>query len=328
MRVMCIEDDAGVAWFAAEWEALSRRLPNATPFQSPVWLLAWWRRFGTGMPRVLAAWEGEALAGVLPLYELHEPGIRKLLPIGIGVSDYVDALIDPASPDTADALMRAVGDIPGWQECHLPDLPPGAALLGATVPLRVQEERRQTVSCPMLALPASVDELARIVPKKTLRDCRQAASRAAAVGGAVVETADAGSVQPCLDDLFQLHAARWQTRGEGGVLADPAVQAFHREAAAALCETGMLRLYRLRIGDDAAGVYYGFCCNGRAYAYIGGFDPSLSRLSPGALLLRHAIAEAIAEGAREFHFLRGGEAYKYSWGAVDRWNSARTLKRA
>jgi len=41
-----------------------------------------------------------------------------------------------------------------------------------------------------------------------------------------------------------------------------------------------------------------------------------------------AIEAAIAEGAREFHFLRGREAYKYEWGAVDRWNRRRSFRRA
>ena len=77
-----------------------------------------------------------------------------------------------------------------------------------------------------------------------------------------------------------------------------------------------------------AAVYYGFSWRERSYAYLGGFDPDLPRLSPGAQILHHAITEAIAEICREFHFLRGGEAYKYAWGAVDRWNSARTLRRA
>ena len=53
----------------------------------------------------------------------------------------------------------------------------------------------------------------------------------------------------------------------------------------------------------------------------------MTRLSPGAQLLDHAIRAAISEGAREFHFLRGGESYKYLWGAVDRLNLSRTFTR-
>ena len=34
------------------------------------------------------------------------------------------------------------------------------------------------------------------------------------------------------------------------------------------------------------------------------------------------IEQAISEGRRELHFLRGKEAYKYAWGQNDRMNSA------
>src|SRR5215212_4903684 len=101
MRIMCIGSDQEMRALLPEWIALWRRVPDATPFQSPAWLMAWWKHFGTGAPRVLTARAGEGLpgerlVGVLPLYELREPGIRKLLPIGIGLSDYIDALVDPA----------------------------------------------------------------------------------------------------------------------------------------------------------------------------------------------------------------------------------------
>jgi hypothetical protein len=37
------------------------------------------------------------------------------------------------------------------------------------------------------------------------------------------------------------------------------------------------------------------------------------------------IEEAVKEGRRELHFLRGAEAYKYAWGATDRMNMTRRL---
>ena len=35
------------------------------------------------------------------------------------------------------------------------------------------------------------------------------------------------------------------------------------------------------------------------------------------MLLARSIEEAIAEGAREFDFLRHAESFKYAWGAED-----------
>ena len=100
------------------------------------------------------------------------------------------------------------------------------------------------------------------------------------------------------------------------------------EALPGLAAAGMARCYVLTIGESPAAAYYGFLAHGRAFAYLGGFDPAFEEASPGAILIGHAIAQAIAEGASEFHFLRGRESYKYSWGARDRWNKQRIWSRA
>jgi CelD/BcsL family acetyltransferase involved in cellulose biosynthesis len=62
------------------------------------------------------------------------------------------------------------------------------------------------------------------------------------------------------------------------------------------------------------------------YFYIGGFDPDRAALSPGALLLGHAIEAAVREGAVAFDFLRGREAYKLRWGARDTHTHRRRLR--
>jgi CelD/BcsL family acetyltransferase involved in cellulose biosynthesis len=67
---------------------------------------------------------------------------------------------------------------------------------------------------------------------------------------------------------------------------------------------------------------------GRGYAYLSGFDPAWAKLSPGAVLLKHSIAESIAEGLRAFDFLRKPEAFKYLWGAEDVVNSRLVIGQA
>jgi CelD/BcsL family acetyltransferase involved in cellulose biosynthesis len=322
-----IDSEGGLTALVPEWNALWHRMPTATPFQSPLWLMPWWHQFGTGAPHIVTARNDGRLIGVLPLYELDEPGCIKLLPFGISVSDYLDVLVHPAHRDAADALLAAIAGIPAWQECHLPDLPPNAALAGVSAPPGLIETHHSGPPCPVLALPSDPAELATVVPRKTLRDVRQAQTRSEGLGPVRIEAADPSAVDAALEDLFRLHEKRWRDRGEVGVLVHPAVRKFHREAARGFCEAGMLRLYRLWVAGAVVGVYYGFHCNGSAYAYLGGFEPDMTRFSPGAQLLHHAICDAITDGASEFHFLRGGESYKYAWGAVDRFNSARTLRR-
>jgi CelD/BcsL family acetyltransferase involved in cellulose biosynthesis len=91
-------------------------------------------------------------------------------------------------------------------------------------------------------------------------------------------------------------------------------------------EAGLLRLYLLRIEGEPAAAYYGFMHRDRAYAYLTGLNPDFAFESPGVLMLAHALEQALAEGAREAHFLRGQEAYKYEWGARDRWNTRRSFR--
>lgn len=316
IEVARITDETGIARLRPEWEALWQRDPAATPFQSPAWLFAWWSFFGTPEPLVLTARAAGALVGILPMYLLRESGCRKLLPIGVGLSDYIDATRDPTAPAAAERFLTAIAAMPCWDECWLPDLAPEGALARAAV--AGLSERFVAAPCPVLALPRDPAGLDEVVPRKTLRDLHQARRRAAAAGGITIETIAEDGLDAATADLFRLHQRRWLARGECGLCGDPRVRAFYRAAAGDLLNAGMLRLYRLWIGDTVLAVYYGLVANGTAYAYLGGFDPSQPRLSPGVQIMAHAIEQAGVEGATSFDFLRGGEGYKYAWGAADR----------
>jgi CelD/BcsL family acetyltransferase involved in cellulose biosynthesis len=159
------------------------------------------------------------------------------------------------------------------------------------------------------------------------RKLRKARYRAARRGGAQFIRADEGAAQHTFDCLVDLHTARWRARDQTGVLAGEQVRQFHAGVIALLCPKAITRLYELRIADQTAAIYYGFYDSGRAYAYIAGFDTRFAHESPGSLLLAHVIAESLSDGAREFHFLRGSETYKYAWGAHDCRNRRRQFLR-
>lgn len=319
--VALLTTDAALLALAPEWEALWRRVPGAGPFAAPAWLLPWWRHFGTGMPRVAIQRSGGRLSGVLPLYRLDEPGVRKLLPIGAGTTDHLDALLEPdavVGPLLQAALDHARTD--GVDVCDLIEVPPGSALRGIT-PVGWRVHWAEGQPCPVLTLPTSVAGLADVVPSNTLRKLRMNRNRAARAGGFSIETADAATVQPLLSELVRLHQARWAAQGEPGALAGPAVLAFHRDSAPGLLEAGALRLQALRIdGAVAAACYALLDGRERILFYLSGFDAAQSFVSPGSLLLAAMIERAIDEGRREANFLRGREAYKHAWGGVDRFN--------
>ena len=321
-----IRDASALAALEPAWWALWRRVPQATPFQSPAWLIPWWRHFHPGDLFVIVAGSGDTLVGLAPFYiEVGSLG-RRLLPLGISVSDYHDVLLDPSCASCAgQALVRASLESNGWERWDLEELRPDAVALRLPVPPDLQDEATPQSACP--TLPLSGSDLSAILPKTKRRKLNLARNRAARRGSVEIRRAEGEGVGEALDHLYRLHALRWASRHESGVLADDAVQDFHRMAAPSLAAAGLLRLYDLSIGGAVVAVQYGFQVEDAGYAYLAGFDPDFEFESPGAILMAHAIEEARREGAREFHFLRGQEAYKYGWGAVDRWNQKRTLIR-
>ena len=314
--------------FRSEWEELWRRVPGASPFQSPSWLLPWWRQFGTDSP-VVATWRmGNRLAGVLPCYVLAERGDSKLLPIGVSLSDYFDALIAVDAPlGTATQLLSAVLEAAGVSVCDLPDMPPGAALLDAEPSPDWQAHAIAGQPCPVLSVPdgATFD---RIVPAKTRRKLRMNRNRADRIGGWTTRWADPSTFPAALGALIDLHQARWTAKDEPGVFSDRRVPECLGETGADLLSEGGLALASVVVRDQTAAACLMLrSVPDRLYLYLSGFAEEFAFLSPGTILLGDIVETAIRDGVREIHFLRGSEAYKYAWGGVDRRNTTREFRR-
>lgn len=316
----------------SEWRALWCECGEASVFQAPEWLLPWWEVFGSGALRTLAVRRGDRLVGIAPLYVYDDPasGERIVLPLGASISDHLDLLLLPdVAGDAARAVLGYLLDIAAdWDACALQPLPGTAAILHCPAPDELQATVAEDDCCPVLPLPPSVDRLGDAVPERLLENVRYYTRRAARRGAMRFESARGAAVIAALDALLALHGARWRERGACGVLADAMVQRFHRLAAPRLDESGLLRLYVLHLDDRVAAVYYGFQDRRRASYYLGGFDPAFRQLSPGTLLVHHAVERAIADGATELDFLRGRESYKYLWGARDRPTWRRRFVRA
>ncbi len=326
LAISLVTDDTDLQSLEPAWQALWDRVPGATPFQSPAWLLPWWRVFGTARPMVACLRDGNRLAGLLPLYVLEEDGHRKLLPLGIGISDYCDALLEPDVPDDAVRGLLAealdAGRSAGARVCDLVDVPAASRLRQASPPVGWHSAWRPDMPCPVLPLPAWAADAPAVVPARQRRKLRMNRHRADRAGGWRLEEATRATAPDLLDQLLRLQAQRWHE-------VDPAVRQFHRAALPNLLETGLLRLAALHVAGRMAALCYALSDRQqRLMFYMIGFDPALAAVSPGSLLIAAMIDEAIARECPAVHFLRGGESYKYAWGAQDRHNASCRLKAA
>lgn len=321
-----ITDLARLEAIAEPWWQLWGELARPLPFLTPAWLLPWWRHFRPGELASVAIWCGERLVALAPCYLEDGAWGRRLLPIGISLSDYLDILVAPDSPEALTLLADVLPAVmPRLAAISLEDLPAHATALHLPVAPRWREETGPQSCSPILALRRGEGGLA-AVPARKRRALRMARHRAER-RGACLATEGLATLPAALEALLRLHAARWQERGEPGLLADARVPALLREAVPALAAAGLVRLYTLKLAGVVAGAYLGFAQPGHAYAYFGGFDPAFAFESPGTVLMGHAISEAAAEGATQFHFLRGDEAYKFDWGAKAHSTWRRVLRR-
>ena len=320
MPVTVITDTESLAALEETWLELCNRTPEATPFQSPKWLLPWWRAFGSDDLAVIASRDGERLQALAPLYVIRDEDESLGVFLGTGISDYLDVIGD------ASLVMQEMAAI----DCQLWDLQqlrPSSSMLQTPLPDGWSENVEDQEPCPTLTISGAGSDLENLISthfRKKIRYYRRALGR---MGEVTVETPAPETLDDLLTALFELHASRWKRRNQPGVLADETTQRFHREVARGMLAAGMLRMYATRVAGRIVAVFYGFALHGTVYYYLSGYDPDLEKLSIGTLLVAHAIEEAVRDGATTFDFLRGAEEYKYAWGATDRMNRRRQLIR-
>jgi CelD/BcsL family acetyltransferase involved in cellulose biosynthesis len=313
-----ITDLVSLEALSPAWLDLCRRTPGITPFQTPMWLLPWWRAFGSNDLSVIVSRSGDEIDALAPLYILRDDESDESLGLflGTGISDYLDVLGD------AGLVIEEMSQL-NCQLWDLQQLQPSSSMLRAALPDGFSENIEDQEACPVLSFDGKAFEnLGSTHFQKKLRYYRRALDK---TGRITIETPTPETLDGLLTILFDLHAARWRRRDLPGLLADDATRQFHRDAARRMLDAGMLRMYATRCNDRVVAVFYGFALNGIVYYYLSGYDPDLERLSIGTLLVAHAVEQAVRHGATSFDFLRGAEEYKYAWGATDRMNRRRQL---
>jgi CelD/BcsL family acetyltransferase involved in cellulose biosynthesis len=319
MSVEVITNAESLAALEADWLDLCHRTPGATPFQTPMWLLPWWRAFGSNDLAVIAARNGDRLEALAPLYIIRDDDSDESLGVflGTGISDHLDVLGD------ASLVIGEMANL-NCQMWDLQQLSASSSMLTAPLPDGWSDNVEDQEPCPILPLPAAFESLTSTHFRKKLRYYRRSLEK---LGEVRIETPTPETLDDLLTALFDLHAARWQRRDLPGLLADDASQQFHREVARGMLNAGMLRMYATRCNDRIVAVFYGYAFQDTVYYYLSGYDPGLEKLSIGTIIVAHAVEQAIRDGATTFDFLRGAEEYKYAWGATDKMNRRRQLFR-
>jgi len=282
-----------------------------TPFHSIPYLMAYRRHFGGGKEFHRISGEEGAKAFLMT----RGRTARRVEWWGAGIHDIGGGLYD--SLPQAQQLWRRIENFTRpFHGARLAQIPEDSLLIPLALADGWQVEEAEV--CPVLHLPDSWDAYLKMLGRNMREQMRRYPKRLEKNFAVEYELAqDESAMHAALDDLFRLHGKRWRARGQTGVLATPRRQRFHREVCRAFLKRDWLRLWTLRCDGEAVCVLLHYAYQQKYFFFIGGFDPEWSRWSVGTCLFAHVFQQAIGEGAQSFDFLRGAEAYKYRYGAVD-----------
>lgn len=153
-------------------------------------------------------------------------------------------------------------------------------------------------------------------PKDLRRNVRRYGDRARQ-SGEVAFHATSEADPELIDSLIGLHAARWERKGQPGMVNANGSAEFLKTMLKRFAAAKMLLLFSMRYERKIAAIVAVFPYRRTMYSYLSAFDPEHELLGFGRTLLFESLRYSYEKNYASWNFLRGSEPYKYSWGARD-----------
>lgn len=309
-RVLDGFDDAS---FGSEaWDRLSTKTDLV--YLTWQWQRAWWKTFGKGqLLLIVAERESEPLA-LAPFY--CRSGIVFFVGAAHWQADRLDFIGDIEEPEVLDAILSTARNVAtefrGFRFEFVPGTSRTAELLKVAadrLSLSCHEEwRLEGATIDLSRQRGKVEDIAN--RKRLIKGERALQQRGK------LETQclhDGVEISKHLDQMFGMHIERWLDTPHPSLFTRPEQREFYRRLTELAAASGWLRFSRLVWQERPVAYHYGFCYRGRYFWNVSTFAKDLARWSPGKILLRDLVVNAIDEGAELFDFGSGDQAFKLRW---------------
>lgn len=329
-----LSDDAAIADFLPVWRLFAADHASS-PFDSPDWLLPWYRHYrADGRPRVLVWRLDDRVVGVAPFIVRRAGGLVRRTDIGLwsGSGPSIRGLVDVVATGehraaVLDGLVDWLNDGPEpWDLLHLLRLPADSAVpsrltraaggLGWRV-VSLTGVVRSTAY--VIDLPAAQQGRRDVLGAKARHNLRTEANRFERAGGRFERATHPAAAAEAVAAIRPLMTRRWGER-ELSFAPDPAFEPFLVEAMAAMLANGSLHLDFARDDHGIRACLATMILNQRAVALVMGVsrDDDVRRMSLGKQLFDRSIGEAVRRDCRTYDFLWAGDYKESFWHAVPR----------
>lgn len=317
------------------WNALVDQMRHPVIFLTWEWLVSWLESSSEGyQPLILFVRDAhDELVAILPLARVRKRLEGMPLPVDAvtlcsSLECYPDHL-DLISPGNADAFLaldacfdylkrhRLAGGV-----FYFPFLAEEgflASYLAAQRLRHLRVERVNTLVSPYVDLTGGYDSYVGAMSKKKRYNLsRERKILCEEHKAEFLRMNSAESLATAIDTLFDLHAKRAQDKGLSSNFTGPSTIKFHQLLGTRLVESGRVRLYLLKIGQEVIATVYGFLLHREFAFYQTGLDPAWKKYSPGKVMISIVLEDLAAQGVSLFDFLGGGDEYKQFWATGSR----------
>ena len=310
---------------ASAWMALERRCSaEMAYFQTYDWCSNWIGHVATSMagcePYVICVWQENVLVAVVPLMLTRLPaGVRVLSALGDPHTQYAGMLLAPdACTASITAMLRfylaAPADCDALYVELLPFSSPLAAMLNPADREVAYVNQTSSLDRPQFGTPG--DFLEDADPKKRRKRLQRRQKIEKEFGELRLRTVWGGEpefeamVHRCIEMKKDWIAGTgristgFSIPGYAAFLSRLKGDADAREGAVAFVK---------QVGDRIIAIEVSMIRRGHIYAYVGGFDWSLRKLSPGKVQMEATVCWAINNGLKAYDLLGNVAGYKDSW---------------
>jgi CelD/BcsL family acetyltransferase involved in cellulose biosynthesis len=318
IRITCVQDLEALGLRRQEWNRLVERSHTNTVFQTFEWQTCWWKAFGGDAQLLLLLAEaGGELVAIAPLMLSHKRiwgrSRRVIEFIGGSACDYGDFIVDSAQPEVWSLMLHWLAENErSWDLLSLANIADTSPLLHllpdffrhCAYPLHLQALNE----CPtyIFADPAA-DQL--LVKKKSLKRHFNYFRRHGQLEFKQCDSPE--EILEYLDVFFEQHIRRWALSGCPSQFLQERERNFYRELVQAFAPTGWLLFSVLLFDQTPIAFHFGFEYANRIFYIKPTFDIDHFTHSPGEVLLKYLLEDALERRMAEFDFTVGGEAYKY-----------------
>jgi CelD/BcsL family acetyltransferase involved in cellulose biosynthesis len=299
------------------WNGLLHQGSTDEIFLTWQWQKTWWEVFGRGdLLLIMAEKNGEPLC-IAPLFA--DQGM--IFFTGSGGSDYLDFIGEIPDIKILEKMLafarEATSDFKGFLFYHIPASSGTHNMLADVAGLRnwYSCEEGEYIS-PRIEMNLYPDSAGQSIMKKSLRRHETWFIRNGNLKVNHFQTSN--EILPHLGTFFRQHIDRWLQTPYPSLFLKNEECRFYRQLTEILSDTGWLRFTVVEWNNTIIAFHFGFYYQGSFFWYKPSFDISMARNSPGEVLIRHLLLNAVSEKAHIFDFGLGDETFKRRFSTTNR----------